>query len=70
MGTLFLTKHEEDFLNVCQRDCLRTVMGTYLIGSMSNNKLYENCGSITLSRTVTIERLRRLGHALGMKNDR
>ena len=65
-----LRKADENLLYVFQRNCLRIVLGTRLIDRISNSSLYEKCGSIPLSGAIMKERLRWLGHALRMKDDR
>ena len=65
-----LRKADENLLNVFQRNCLRIVLGTRLTDRISNSSLYDKCGSILLSRAIMKERLRWLGHALRMKDDR
>ena len=52
-----LRKADEDFLDVFQTNCLRTVLGTWLTDRISNNRLYEKCGSIPLSRAIMEETL-------------
>ena len=69
-GTWTLRKANEDFLDVFQRNCLTIVQGTWLTGRISNNRQYEKCGSIPLSRAIMKERLRWLGHVVRMKDDR
>ena len=61
---------DDDLLDVFQRNGLRIVLGTRLTNRLSNNRLYEKCVSILLSRAIMKERLRCLGHALRMKDDR
>ena len=53
-----------------QRNSLRVVLCTWLTDRISNNRLYEKCGSIPLSRAIMKERLGWLGHVLWMKADR
>ena len=65
-----LQKVDEYFLDVFQRNCLRTVLGTRLTDRISNSRLCETCGSITLSRAIMEERLRWLGHVAQMKDDK
>ena len=68
VGTL---KADEDLLDVFQRNCLRRiVLGTRLTDPISNSRLYEKFRSIPLSRAITRERLRWLGHVLQMKHAR
>ena len=62
-----LRKADENLLDVFQRNCLRIVLGTRMTDRISNSRLYEKCASIQLSKAITIERLRRLGHVLWMK---
>jgi hypothetical protein len=57
-------------LDVFQRNCLRIVLGTRLTDRISNDRLYEKCGSIPLSRAIMKERLRWLGNVVGIKDDR
>ena len=63
-------KTDENLLDVFQRNCLRIVLGTQLTDLISNRRLYEKCGSIPLSKAITKERFRWLGHSLQMKDDR
>ena len=65
-----LRKADEDLLDVFQRNCLWIVLGTWLTDHISNSRLYKKYGSILLSRAIMKERLRWLGHVLGMKDDR
>ena len=65
-----LRKADEDLLDVFQRNCLRIVLGTRLTDRFSNNRLYDKCGSIPLSRAIMKEKLRWLGHGVRMKDDR
>ena len=65
-----LRKADENLLDVCQRNCLRIVLGTRLTDCISNSRLYENSGSIPLSRARMKERLRWLGQILRMKDER
>ena len=53
-----------------QRNCLRIVLGTRLTDRISNSRLYEWCGSISLSKAIKKERLRWHGQVKRMKNDR
>ena len=68
-----LRNADENLLDVFQRNCLRIVLDTRLTDRpayyISNSRLYENCGSIPLSRAIMKERLRWLGHVLRMKED-
>jgi hypothetical protein len=64
-----LRKADEDLLDVFQRNCLRVVLGIQLTDRISNNRLYEKCGSILLSRVIMKERLRWLGHVVRKKDD-
>jgi hypothetical protein len=50
-----LRKADEDLLEVFHRNCLKIVLGTLLTDRMSNNRLYEKCGSIPLSRAIMKE---------------
>ena len=61
---------DDDLLDVFQRNGLRIVLGTRLTNRLSNNRPYEKCVSILLSRAIMKERLRWLGHVLRMKDDR
>ena len=61
-----LRKTEEDLLDVFQRCFLQIVLGIRLTDSIPNTRLYEKCGSIPFSWAITRERLRWLGHVLGM----
>ena len=65
-----LRKVDEDLLDIFQRNCLWIILGTRLTDHISNSKLYEESGPITLSRAVMKERSRWLGHVLRMKDDR
>ena len=65
-----LGKADENLLDVFQRNCLRIVLGTQLIDRISNRRLYEKRGSISLSRVIMNDRLRWLGQVLRMKDDR
>ena len=65
-----LRKADENLLDVCQRNCLRIVLGTRLTDCISNSRLYENSGLIPLSRARMKERLRWLGQILRMKDER
>ena len=65
-----LRKVEENLLNVFQRNYLQIFLGTWLTESISNSRLYEKYGSIPLSRAITKEMLRWLGHVLRIKDDR
>ena len=65
-----LRKADENLLDVFQRNCLRIVLGTRLTDRISNSRLYEKCGSISLSRTITKERLRWVGKVVRVKDDR
>ena len=62
-------KVDEDFLDVFLRSCLRIVLGTRLTERMSNSRLYERCGSISISRAIMRKRLSWLWHVLRMKDD-
>ena len=44
-----LRKADENLLDVFQRNCLRTVLGTGLTDRISNSRLFEKCGLIPLS---------------------
>ena len=61
-----LQKAYDDLLDVSQRNC---VLGTRLTDCISNSRLYEECGSILLSRAIMEGRLRWLGHILQMKDE-
>ena len=63
-------KTDEDLLDVFQRNCLRIVLGTRQTDRILNSRLYEKCGSILQSRAILRERLRGLGRAQQMKDDR
>ena len=65
-----LRKADEDLLDVFQRDSLRIVLGTWLTDRIPNSRRYEKCCSVLLSRAITKERLRWLGHVVRMKDDR
>ena len=65
-----LRKTDEGLLDIFQRNCLRIVLVTRLNDRISNSSLYEKWGSILFSRPIMKERLRWLGHVLGMKDDR
>ena len=65
-----LRKVDESLLDVFQRNCLHIVLGTLLTDRISNSKLYQKCGSISFSRAIMKERLRKLGHVLRMKDER
>ncbi|XP_065580646.1 uncharacterized protein LOC136040334 [Artemia franciscana] len=65
-----LRKTDEDLLDVFQRNCLRIFLDTRLTDYISNNSMYEKCGSIPLSRAIMKERPRWLGQVLRMKDDR
>ena len=65
-----LRKADENLLDVFQRNYLRFVLGIRLTDRISNNGLYEKCGSIPLPRAIMKERLRRLGHVLRMTDYR
>jgi hypothetical protein len=67
---LCIQKADEHLLDVFQRNCLRIVLGTRLTDRISNNRLYEKCGSTPLSRAMMKERLKCLGHVVRMKEDR
>ena len=68
--TWALREAGEDLLDVFQRNCIRIVLPTCLTGRISHNTLYENCGSIPLSRAIMKERLRWLRHVLRMKDEK
>jgi hypothetical protein len=59
-----LQKTDEDLLDVFQRNCLKTVLDSHLTDRISNNMLYDKCGSIPLSRAIMKKRLRWLGHVV------
>ena len=63
-------KADENLLDVFQRNCLQTVLGTRLTASISNSRFYKKCSSIMLSRVIMKERLRWLGPILQTKDDR
>ena len=63
-------KADEYLLDVFQRNCLRIFLGTRLTDRILNSRLYKKCGLIPLSRAITKERLRWLGHVLRVKDDR
>ena len=65
-----LQKVDEALLDVFQRNYHQIFLGTRLTDRISNSRLYEKCGSISLSRAIMKERLRWLGHVLWMKDDR
>ena len=65
-----LRKLDEDLLDVLQKNCLWIVLGIRLTDRSPNIMLYEKSGSIPLSRAIAKERLRWLGHAVLMKDDR
>ena len=65
-----LRKADEDLLDVFQKNYSRIVLGTQLTDRISNNRLYEKCDSIPLSRAIMKERLRWLVHVLRMRDDR
>jgi hypothetical protein len=56
--TWMLQKADADLLDVFKRNCLSIVLGTWLTDCISNNMLYEKCGSILLSIAIMKERLR------------
>ena len=64
-----LRKVDEDFLDVFQRNCLRTFLGTRLTDRISNSSLYKKCGSIRLSSAIIRERLKWAGYVARMKDD-
>ena len=55
-------KADENLLNVFQRNYLRIVLGIWLTDRVLNSRLYEKCGSISVSRAIMKERLRWLGY--------
>jgi len=59
-------KVDENLLDVLQRNCLRIVLGAWLIDRISNGRLYEKFYSIPLSWATIKERLRRLRHHVGI----
>jgi hypothetical protein len=63
-------KVDEDLLDFFQRNCLRTVLDTWLTDGVSNSRLYGKGGSIPLSRAIMRERMRWLGQVLRMKDDK
>jgi hypothetical protein len=65
-----LRKADEDLLDMFQRNCLGIVVGTRLTDRISNNRLFEKCGSLPLSGTIMKERLRWLGYIVRIKYDR
>ena len=65
-----LRKADGDLRDIFERNCLRIFLCTRLTDRISNNRLYEKCGSIPFSRAIMKERLRWLGNVLRMKDDR
>ena len=65
-----LRKADEDSLDIFQRNCLMIFLGTRLTDRISNSRLYEKCGSISLSRAIIRESLIWVGHVQWVKNDR
>ena len=65
-----LQKVDEDLLDVFQRNCLWYSLGSRLTDRISNSRLYEKYGSISLSGAIEEEWLRRLGYIIWMKDEK
>jgi hypothetical protein len=68
--TWALRKMEGDSLDIFQGKCQQILLDTYLTDPISNSRVYEKCGSFPISRAIVRKRLRSLGHALRMKDDK
>ena len=55
-----LRKTDKDLLDVFLRNCLRIVLGSLLIESMSNSRLCEKCRSNPLSKAIVRETLKKI----------
>ena len=65
-----LQKTEEDLRDIFQRNCVQIIWGTLLTDRISNSRLYEKYGPVSLSRDIMRERLRWLEHVLRTKEGR
>ena len=65
-----LQKKEEDLLDFFQGICLRVVLGIQLTNLISKSNSHKKSGSVLLSRAITRESYRRIGHVLRMMIDR
>ena len=57
-----LRQDQSKQLDVFQRRCLRHILGMTLLNHVSNEDLHKQCGVKSITKEVSIRRLRVLGH--------